>query len=141
MPCLEGATEIELHHPYIRRGHQGDNLVELLGTIAAARDTADEVALALFTVLDDNPDRQPKQLRMLNGIVRGAAQQGIKVHVSKGTVGRHRRLRTERGWRVNPGRGLSILQRFDGCQFDLGTSRQEFRQVSGFGVTHIREEA
>jgi ATP-dependent Lon protease len=109
--------------------------------IAAAKDPADEVVFNLFTVLDDDPEFQPKQLRMLNDIVHGAAQQGIKVNVAKDPGGHDRWLRTDAGWRVNLGRGLDIFQKSDGGWFDFGTSRQEFRQVRAFGVTYIREDA
>ena len=56
MPYMAGATEIELHDPYIRLGHQGRNLVELLALIAAAKDPADEATFNLFTVLDEDPE-------------------------------------------------------------------------------------
>ncbi|WDH80260.1 MIT C-terminal domain-containing protein [Microbacterium esteraromaticum] len=49
-------------------------------------------------------------------------------------------MRTDTGWRINLGRGLDIFQKSDGGWFDLGTSRQEFRQVRAFGVTYIRDE-
>ncbi|MBH0009574.1 BREX system Lon protease-like protein BrxL [Salinibacterium sp. SWN1162] len=140
MPYLEGATEIELHDPYIRLGHQGRNLVELLAGIAAAKDPADEVIFNLFTVLDEDPEFQPKQLRMLQDIVLGAEQQGIKVNVAKDPGGHDRWIRTDGGWRINLGRGLDIFQKSDGGWFDFGTSRQEFRQVRAFGVTYIREK-
>ena len=139
MPYLVGATEVELHDPYIRMAHQGRNLVELLAAIAAAKDPADEVSFRLFTVLDDDPEYQPKQLRMLSDIVQGAAQQGIKVDVAKDPGAHDRWIRTDGGWRINLGRGLDIFQKADGGWFDFGTSRQEFRQVRAFGVTYIRE--
>jgi ATP-dependent Lon protease len=139
MPYMVGATEIELHDPYIRLGHQGRNLVELLALIAAAKDPADEIVLNLFTVLDEDPEHQPKQLRMLNDIVQGAEQQGIRVNVAKDPGGHDRWIRTDSGWRINLGRGLDIFQKADGGWFDFGTSRQEFRQVRAFGVTYIRE--
>ncbi|PPF39324.1 BREX system Lon protease-like protein BrxL [Rathayibacter sp. AY1A2] len=141
MPYLQGATEIELHDPYIRLGHQGRNLVELLAMIAVAKDPADEVIFNLFTVLDEDPEYQPKQLRMLNDIVQGAAQQGIKVNVAKDPGGHDRWIRTDTDWRINLGRGLDIFQKSDGGWFDFGTSRQEFRQVRAFGVTYIRERS
>ncbi|TFB71534.1 BREX system Lon protease-like protein BrxL [Cryobacterium glaciale] len=137
MPYLAGAIEIELHDPYIRMAHQGRNLVELLAAIAAAKDPADEVTFRLFTVLDADPENQPKQLRMLSDIVQGAAQQGIKVDMAKDPGGHDRWIRTDRGWRINLGRGLDIFQKADGGWFDFGTSRQEFRQVRAFGVTYI----
>lgn len=137
LPYLRGATEIDLHDPYVRQPHQGRNLVELLALIAGVKDPADEVTVNLFTVLDDDPDYHPKQLRMLNEIVQGAAHQGVKINVAKDPGGHDRWIRTDTGWRINLGRGLDIFQKSDGGWFDFGTSRQEFRQVRAFGVTYI----
>jgi len=137
MPYLRGAAQIDLHDPYVRQPHQGRNLVELLALIASGKDPADEVTFNLFTVLDDDPDYQPKQLRMLNDIVQAAAQQGVKVNVAKDPGGHDRWIRTDTGWRINLGRGLDIFQKSDSGWFDFGTSRQEFRQVRAFGVTYI----
>lgn len=139
LPYLHGATELELHDPYIRMGHQGRNLVELLAMIAAAKDPADEVTFKLFTLPDEDPDFQAKQLEMLREIVHGAAQQGIDVEVAKDPGGHDRWIRTNTGWRINLGRGLDIFQKSEGGWFDFGSSRQEFRQVRAFGVTYIRE--
>ncbi|WP_311260501.1 BREX system Lon protease-like protein BrxL [Microbacterium sp. WCS2018Hpa-9] len=139
LPYLQGATEIEFHDPYIRQPHQGRNLVELLALIATAKDPADEVTFKLFTLLQDDPEHQQRQLQMLSQIVNGAAQQGIKVDVGKDPGGHDRWIRTDAGWRINLGRGLDIFQKSDGGWFDFGTTRQEFRQVKAFGVTYIRE--
>ncbi|MDG3012435.1 BREX system Lon protease-like protein BrxL [Rhodococcus sp. D2-41] len=139
MPYLRGASEIELHDPYIRMSHQGRNLVELLALIASAKDPADEVTFKLFTVLDTDLDYQQKQLQMLGQIIQGADQQGIKVEVAKDPGGHDRWIRTDNGWRINLGRGLDIFQKQEGGWFDFGSTRQEFRQVRAFGVTYIRE--
>lgn len=139
LPYLRGATEIDLHDPYVRQPHQGRNLVELLALLASEKDPADEMTVNLFTVLDDDPDYQPKQLRMLNDIVQGAAQQGVKVNVAKDPGGHDRWIRTDTGWRINLGRGLDIFQKSDSGWFDFGTSRQEFRQVRAFGITYVQE--
>lgn len=139
MPYLRGASVIELHDPYIRRNHQGRNLVELLALIASAKDPADEVAFKLFTLLEDDPEHQKKQLQMLNQIVQSAAQQGIKVDVARDPGGHDRWIRTDTGWRINLGRGLDIFQKQEGDWFNFGGTRQEFRQVRAFGITYIRE--
>ncbi|WP_417504697.1 BREX system Lon protease-like protein BrxL [Microbacterium sp.] len=141
LPYLRGATEIEMHDPYIRQPHQGRNLVELLALVAAAKDPADEVTFKLFTLLEEEPEHQKRQLQMLSQIVNGAAQQGIKVDVGKDPGGHDRWIRTDTGWRINLGRGLDIFQRSEGSWFDFGTTRQEFRLVRAFGITYIRERA
>jgi ATP-dependent Lon protease len=140
MPYLRNATEIELHDPYIRQPHQGRNLVELLALIAAAKDPADEVTVKLYTLLEDDPEYQKRQLQMLTQIIQGAAQQGVKVEVAKDPGGHDRWIRTDNGWRINLGRGLDIFQKFEGGWFDLSTTRQEFRQIRAFYVTYSRED-
>ena len=139
LPYLRGATDIELHDPYIRQGHQGRNLVELLALLAVEKDPADEVTVNLFTVLDEDAEYQVKQLRMLNDIVQGAAKQGIKVNLAKDPGGHDRWIRTNTGWRINLGRGLDIFQKSESGWFDFGGSRQEFRQVRAFGITYMRD--
>ena len=139
MPYLRGASEIELHDPYIRMNHQGRNLVELLALIASAKDPADEVTFKLFTLLETDPEYQKRQLQMIGQIIQGAAQQGIKLDVAKDPGGHDRWIRTDNGWRINLGRGLDIFQKQEGGWFDFGSTRQEFRQARAFGVTYIRE--
>ncbi len=51
-----------------------------------------------------------------------------------------RSIRTDDGWKLILGRGLDIFQKGSGSQFDLGSRRQEFRQVFAFGITYIREQ-
>ncbi|TPW73215.1 BREX system Lon protease-like protein BrxL [Schumannella sp. 10F1B-5-1] len=139
MPYLRGATDIDLHDPYIRQAHQGRNLVELLALIAAEKDPADEVRVNLFTVLDEDPEYEAKQLRMLSDIVQGAAKQGVKLDIAKDPGGHDRWIRTDTGWRINLGRGLDIFQKSDSGWFDFSLSRQEFRQVRAFGITYMRD--
>lgn len=141
IPYLKGATEIELHDPYIRMSHQGRNLVELLAMLAAAKDPAEEINFQLFTVLDEEPEYQKKQLQMLHEIMQSAAQEGIKLNVTKDPGGHDRWIRSNTGWRINLGRGLDIFQKSDGGWFDFSASRQEFRQVRAFGITYIRASA
>lgn len=140
MPYLEGATEIELHDPYIRHPYQGRNLVELLAMIAAAKDPADEISFKLVTGFDDDEFYRHKQLEMLAEIMRGATQQGIKFDVAEDPGGHDRWITTDTGWRISLGRGLDIFQKFDGGWLDLASSHQEFRQVQAFVITYTREE-
>jgi ATP-dependent Lon protease len=139
LPYLRGATQIEIHDPYIRQPHQGRNLVEFLELVASAKDPADEVTFTLYTVADDDPEYRRRQLQMLRDIQISAAQEGITVSFAQEAGAHDRWIHTNTGWRINLGRGLDIFQKSDTGWFDLGTSRQEFRQVKAFGVTYIRE--
>lgn len=140
LPYLEGATEIELHDPYIRHPYQGRNLVELLAMIAAAKDPADEISFKLVTGFEDDEFYRHKQLEMLAEIMRGATQQGIKFDVVEDPSGHDRWITTDTGWRISLGRGLDIFQKFEGGWLDLASSHQEFRQVQAFVITYTREE-
>ena len=69
----------------------------------------------------------------------GAASVGIKFHVRWDTSIHDRSIRADSGWKIILGRGLDIFQKGSGSQFDIGSRRQEFRQVVAFGVTYIRQ--
>jgi len=139
VPYLVDASVIELHDPYIRMSHQGRNLVELLAAIAVAKDPSDEISFRLFTILDEDPESERKQLMMFKDIHEGAEQQGIKFRLTPEPAGHDRWISTNTGWRINLGRGLDIFQKSDTGWFDFGASHQEFRQVRAFGVTYLRE--
>ncbi|ORV28429.1 ATP-dependent Lon protease [Mycolicibacterium confluentis] len=138
LPYLRGATDITIVDPYIRAPHQGRNLVDLLAVLASAKDPADEIAVMLVTK-EDKPEYQQQQLLMLKTIQDGAASVGIKFNVQWDESIHDRSIRADNGWKILLGRGLDIFQKGSGSQFDIGSRRQEFRQVVAFGVTYIRE--
>jgi ATP-dependent Lon protease len=138
LPYLRGATEITIVDPYIRAPHQGRNLVDLLAVLASAKDPADEISVTLVT-REDKPEYQQQQLLMLKAIQDGAASVGIKFNVQWDESIHDRSIRGDNGWKILLGRGLDIFQKGSGSQFDIGSRRQEFRQVVAFGVTYIRQ--
>ena len=138
MPYLHGATAITIVDPYIRLPHQGRNLVDLLALLAAAKDPADEMAVTLVTKPESGEFAQ-QHLLMLKDIQDSAATVGIRFTVTWDETIHDRSIRTDHGWRLLLGRGLDIFQKGSGNQYDLGSRRQEFRQVFAFGITYIRE--
>ena len=76
---------------------------------------------------------------MLNDIQESAAIVGIQFTVTWDETIHDRSIRTDHGWKLLLGRGLDIFQKGSGSQYDLGSRRQEFRQVFAFGITYIRE--
>ena len=138
MPYLRGATDITIVDPYIRLPHQGRNLVDLLALLAAGKDPADEIAVTLVTK-EDRGEYAQQHLLMLKDIQDSTATVGIKFTVNWDETIHDRSIRTDHGWRLLLGRGLDIFQKGSGSQFDLGSRRQEFRQVFAFGITYIRE--
>lgn len=138
MPYLRGATDITIVDPYIRLPHQGRNLVDLLALLAAAKDPADEIAVTLVTK-EDRGEYAQQHLLMLKDIQDSAATVGIQFTVNWDETIHDRSIRTDHGWKLLLGRGLDIFQKGSGSQFDLGSRRQEFRQVFAFGITYISE--
>lgn len=138
MPYLHGATDITIVDPYIRLPHQGRNLVDLLALLAAAKDPADEIAVTLVTK-EDRGEYAQQHLLMLKDIQDSAATVGIQFTVNWDETIHDRSIRTDHGWKLVLGRGLDIFQKGSGSQFDLGSRRQEFRQVFAFGITYITE--
>lgn len=138
LPYLRGAGDITIVDPYIRMSHQGRNLVDLLGLLASSKDPADEISVLLVTK-EDKGEYQQQHLLMLKDIQDSAASVGIKFNVDFDASIHDRSIRTDNGWKILLGRGLDIFQKGSGSQFDIGSRRQEFRQVVAFGVTYIRE--
>lgn len=138
MPYLRDATSITIVDPYIRLPHQGRNLVDLLALLAAAKDPADEIAVTLVTK-EDRGEYAQQHLLMLKDIQDSAATVGVQFTVTWDETIHDRSIRTDDGWKLLLGRGLDIFQKGSGSQFDLGSRRQEFRQVFAFGITYINE--
>lgn len=138
LPYLRGAANISIVDPYIRLPHQGRNLVDLLALLAAAKDPADEISVTLVTK-EDKSDAERRQLLMLNDIQESAASAGIHFTVAWDDSIHDRSIRADNGWKILLGRGLDIFQKGSGSQYELGARRQEFRQVTAFGVTYIRK--
>ena len=139
LPYLRGATDITIVDPYIRLPHQGRNLVDLLALLAANKDPADEITVTLVTK-EDRSEYTQQHLLMLNDIRASAATFGIVFTVTWDESIHDRSIHTNHGWKILLGRGLDIFQKGSGSQFDLGSRRQEFRQVVAFGITYIRED-
>lgn len=138
IPYLRGATAITIVDPYIRLPHQGRNLVDLLALLAVAKDPADEMAVTLVTK-HETGEFARQHVLMLNDIQESAATVGIRFTVTWDETIHDRSIRTDHGWKLLLGRGLDIFQKGSGSQYDLGSRRQEFRQVFAFGITYIRE--
>lgn len=140
VPYLRGATRITITDPYIRQFHQARNLMELISSIAATKDDADELEVKLITSENtDGDDKTVKQLEFLVKIKQSAAAAGIDFDVSFEKGIHDRSIVTDTGWRINLGRGLDIFQFFSKDVFDLTANRQEYRQVKAFGVTYVKD--
>lgn len=139
LPYLQGATRITITDPYIRMPHQGRNLADLLGLLAAAKDDADEIDVELVTTEELNPEFAQRQLIMLKSIKDASDAVGVRLAVQLDATIHDRRIVTDHGWRVDLGKGLDIWQRPGDNPFDFGRNHQEFRLIgSAFSVHYVK---
>ncbi|WP_329484229.1 BREX system Lon protease-like protein BrxL [Kribbella sp. NBC_01484] len=142
VPYLRGASQITIVDPYVRMFHQARNLMELIEGIARRKDPADEVALKLVTVENqDGPEKLQKQYEYLLQIKKSAAVLGIvfDVEFAEPHTIHDRSITTDTGWRILLGRGLDIFQRMSDSPFDLATKYQKYRELKAFGITYLRD--
>ncbi|QGG41843.1 BREX system Lon protease-like protein BrxL [Aeromicrobium yanjiei] len=139
LPYLRGATEITITDPYVRQFHQARNLMELVETLAVAKDPADEVKLVLVTSEStEGPEKFQKQMEYLLRVKQAAEVAGITLEVKFDATIHDRSIVANSGWRINLGRGLDIFQYVASDAFDLAVKLQQYRQVKSFSVTYIR---
>ena len=141
VPYLQGASQITIVDPYVRMFHQARNLMELAEAIARGKDPADEVALKLITVENqDGPEKLQKQYEYLLQIKKSAAVLGIvfDVEFTEPQSIHDRSISTDTGWKILLGRGLDIFQRMSDSPFDLATRYQKYRELKAFGITYLR---
>ena len=144
VPYLRGASQITIVDPYVRMFHQARNLMELVEGIARSKDPADEVALKLVTVENqEGPERLQKQFEYLLQIKQSAAVLGIvfDVEFAEPQAVHDRSITTDTGWKILLGRGLDIFQRMSDSPFDLAAKYQQYRELKGFGITYLRDSA
>ena len=142
VPYLRGASQITIVDPYVRMFHQARNLMELVEGIARGKDPADEVALKLVTVENqDGPEKLQKQYEYLLQIKQSAAVLGIvfDVEFAEPQTIHDRSISTDTGWKILLGRGLDIFQRMSDSPFDLATKYQKYRELKAFGITYLRD--
>lgn len=139
MPYIRGASTVTITDPYIRMPHQGRNLADLLSLLAAAKDDADEIDVALVTAEETRVEYKQSQLLMLKSIKDASDSVGVRLKVRFDDTIHDRRIESSNGWRIDLGKGLDIWQRPSENPFDFGRNRQEFRLIaSDFSVHYMR---
>ena len=116
--------------------------MELIEGIARGKDPADEVALKLVTVENqDGPEKLQKQYEYLLQIKQSAAVLGIvfDVEFAEPQTIHDRSITTDTGWKILLGRGLDIFQRMSDSPFNLAAKYQKYRELKGFGITYLRD--
>ncbi|PJI93563.1 BREX system Lon protease-like protein BrxL [Luteimicrobium subarcticum] len=137
LPYLRDATMIEIVDPYIRLPHQGRNLADLLSMLALAKDAADEIDVRLTTSEEPKPDFKQQQLLMLKSIKDASDASGVLLSVNLDDTIHDRRITTNRGWRIDLGKGLDMWQKPADNPFDFSRGRQEFRVIGSSFAVHF----
>lgn len=140
-PWLKGAKEITVTDPYIRVFYQARNLLEFIEMLIEMKDPADDLRVLLVTgENDEDQEGKPRQLSFLTQVRKAAALAGVHFDVRFEEGLHDRSIVADNGWRINPGRGLDIYQRYEADALSLTGRMQQFRPVKAFGVTYLRED-
>lgn len=138
-PWTDGATQITITDPYIRKFHQARNVMEFVEMLIRRKQPEDQITVHLVTTPDDGNIQQQREC--LDGIVEACTGTGIEFSWTfDGTGALHGRdITTDKGWKMVLDRGLDIFQpvprKLNG--FSLGERMQEHRMIRGFYVTYV----
>lgn len=138
-PWTDGASQITITDPYIRKFHQARNVMEFIEMLIRRKAPEDQVAVALVTVPDDCSVQDQRDC--LDGIAEACTGTGVDfTWVFDGTGNMHARdITTDTGWKMVLDRGLDIFQpiprKLNG--FSLGERMQEHRMIRSFYVTYV----
>jgi len=137
-PYLQGASQITITDPYIRKFYQIRNLMELIDTIAKQKNDEEEIVVNLITVEDEF--YSDKQKDLLNEIKENTLIAGINFswEFDTGNTIHARHIVTDHGWKISLDRGLDIYQYYDiGQVLAMNNRLQKYRSCRAFEVTFI----
>lgn len=135
-PYLQGAVDIVITDPYIRKFHHARNLMELMETVARLKTDDQEVHVKLITIEDDFvADQQKCYLVSIQENVWNAGINFSWEFDGEKTI-HARHIVTDTGWKIILDRGLDIFQHFDGKDaFSLAAKMQKYRLCRKFEMT------
>lgn len=138
---LEGAKEIFVIDPYIRKRHQIVNVLDLLRVIISRKQEGEEVAVHLTTTYEfGNKEGLRVQLLSLGENVLEAGIQ-FSFEFDESPNFHARSIETSTGWKISMERGLDFFQAPDRENpFSLEWSMQEYRKVKETTITFLRSE-
>ena len=132
---LQGAREIVITDPYVRKPYQIRNIMEFLLMAHDLVPEGDEVSVHLFT--DSDPETCIRQNELLTQLVETFT--GTRVAFTFELKKFHARsITTDTGWKITIERGLDFFQWFDARPLALETSLQEARLTRGTEITYLR---
>lgn len=133
---FRGAVRIEMQDPYIRKVYQMHNLLEFMQVLIAVKEEGEELNFHLIT--SSGEIKRSEIEYNLNGIKDSLVNVDITFTWEFDESIHDRSITTDTGWKIIPGRGLDIFQRFDRGALSLEQISQEARFCKPFEVTYIR---
>lgn len=134
---LEGSKRIEIKDPFIGSFYQCRNLMEFMEVVAAIKSDADEVEVHLITKHSEYQDsNQEEYFRQIES---SCSKIGITFTYEIDDTIHDRYIQSDNGWKIIPGRGLDIFQKFDDKDaFALENRNQRYRRCRAFEVTYVK---
>lgn len=129
---IRTAKRITIVDPFIRVGHQIDNLIEFIQMAREVCLTPEELEIELHT--QNEEDKIPEVIDIFNELQEELSSYGVTFNFMF-DAGHDRKIDLDNGWIINLGRGLDIFEKFS--RFSLSNSRQENRRCKEFSVTYM----
>jgi ATP-dependent Lon protease len=136
---LQGASEIHLVDPYIRKFYQAKNLLEFCQMLYRIKPVGEEITLKLFTAPElGQKNEVDGWLMQMETNLEGTGV-NLVYHFEDPDTQHDRYIETDTGWKIVLGRGLDIFQPHDWKDaFNLANTLQEERKCRAFEVTYVK---
>ena len=132
-PYLANAKEIVVEDPYIRASWQVKNLMEFITMLIDTRESVEGLKIKLYT--SEEEEKIPELIDRLDDIKDDLVEYGIEFDYTFRDF-HDRAITTDDGWRIVPGRGLDIYEKYS--PYSVASSRQARRKCKEFSVDYIR---
>lgn len=129
---IRTAKKITIVDPFIRVGHQIDNLIEFIQMAREVCLTPEELEIELHT--QNEEDKIPEVIDIFNELQEELSSYGVTFNFIF-DAGHDRKIDLDNGWIINLGRGLDIFEKCS--RFSLSNIRQENRRCKEFTVTYM----
>lgn len=129
---IRTAKKITIIDPFIRVGHQIDNLIEFIQMAREVCSTPEELEIELHT--QNEEEKIPEVIDIFNELQEELSSYGVSFNFIFDAE-HDRKIDLDNGWIINLGRGLDIFEKFS--RFSLSNSRQENRRCKEFSVTYM----
>lgn len=131
---IRTAKKITIVDPFIRLGHQIDNLIEFIQMAREISLTPEDLEIELHT--QNEEEKIPEVIDIFNDLQEELSSYGVTFNFAFDAE-HDRKIDLDNGWTINLGRGLDIFEKFS--RFSLSNSRQENRRCKEFSVTYMHK--